>query len=146
MKKLLFITLFVNIAIGVCFSQCRVEDIPDNCASALGDYKFIKAFEVDKVYFKNNPKSSKKEFSYVFIKNTNYKIVICETKGSDNLVVDIYDSNRKLLVSNYDKKSKKYYSSIGCVSSATGVCYLRYTYNTNTPPKYCALTILGVKK
>ncbi|MCH8316998.1 MAG: hypothetical protein IIA88_00645 [Bacteroidetes bacterium] len=146
MKHLLFISLLLVLSSRFSFSQCRIGDVPGECSSSLGDYKFIKTFEIDKAYFKgNNVKNSKKEFSYVFIKGTNYKLTICNTKGSDKLVIDIYDSNRKLLVSSYDKKNKKYYSTIGLTSASTGICYLRYTYNTNVPPKYCALSILGVK-
>lgn len=119
--------------------ECGSDEFLDKFAPALGDYTFIKAFnvEIDKSGQKN-------EFSYVFSKGSNYRIVICDQNGAGNrMVVNFYDRNKKLIASNYVKSSKKFFPTLNYTCSATGVYYVEsYFENENSG---CGVNILGFK-
>ena len=151
MKKILIYCNFAIIMVLMpqwCFSQCHSKAKVETCASKLGDFKFLKAYEIDADKFKSGDKSIKKEFSYVFSKNTMYKLVLCDGSGEGNisLIATIFDTNRKLKGSSYDKKKKKKYSQIGYQCTATGIYYISFSYDGIQPPSDCSLCILGFKK
>jgi hypothetical protein len=119
--------------------ECGSDEYLEKFAPALGDYTFIKAFnvEVDKP-------GDKSEFSYVFSKGSNYRIVIGDMNGDGNkMVVNLYDRNKKLIASNYLKSSKKFFPSLNYACSATGVYYVEAFFENSKSG--CGINILGFK-
>ncbi len=119
--------------------DCGSDEFLDKFAPALGDYTFIKAFNVDL-----KKTDEKNEFSYVFSKGSNYKIVIGDQNVQGNrMVVNFYDRNKKLIASNYLKSSKKFFPTLSYACSATGVYYVESYFEDGK--KGCGVNILGFK-
>jgi hypothetical protein len=131
-----FSILFTSLASG---PDCGSDAFLDKYAPALGDYTFIKAFNVEV-----NKSGDKNEFSYVFSKGSNYRIVIGDQNGEGNrMVVNFYDRNKKLIASNYLKSSKKFFPTINYTCSATGVYYVESYFENGK--NGCGVNILGFK-
>lgn len=139
----------VFLIIGIVFSyssqsyaQCQGEKFLDGCASLLGDYVFVKSFEIGENRIK---KAGFIEYSYVLSKGTSYVITVCdEAQPGGKMIVELYDRNRKKIASSYSKKTKKHYPKIGYSCTATGVYYLKYTFEKNKAN--CGVSILGFSK
>jgi hypothetical protein len=116
------------------FAQCK----SDECVSKITDgYTFLKTYKMEKV-------GDQTEYSYVFSKETNYMLVICNKDGSSqNIKVTLFDATRKEIATNYDKKSGKYYPAIAYNCKATGIYYLKFTFNENPE---CCVSVLSFKK
>ena len=130
---------FVTVTITLCsisgFSQCDDEGFLDKCSGELKDFTFVKSFE----------SSGKQEFSYVFSKDHNYLLTVCDqVTGGGRMVVSLYDRNHKLILTSYNKATKKYYPSVGYKCTATGVYYIETSFDENA--KGCGVSILGFKK
>ena len=120
--------------------NCDVDAMVDKCGSSLGDYTFIKTFGVD--IKKSGEKPT--EFSYVFSKGSNYRIVICDQNIDGNrMIVNFYDRNKKLVASNYLKSSKKFFNLLNYTCSATGVYYVESTFEGGKEGS--GVNILGFK-
>ena len=130
------VTLTTSLALG---PDCGSDAFLDKFAPALGDFTFIKAFNVE-----INKADEKNEFSYVFSKGSNYRIVICDQNGEGNkMVVNFYDRNKKLIASNYMKSSKKFFPTLNYTCSATGVYYVESYFENGKSG--CGVDILGFK-
>jgi hypothetical protein len=143
MKKMISMMLFTALGILTISStsgpECGSDEYLDRFAPALGDYTFIKVFnvQIDKM-------DAKSEFSYVFSKGSNYRIVIGDLNEQGNkMVVNFYDRNRKLVASNYVKSTRKFYPSINYTCSATGVYYVEASFENGKTG--CGINILGFK-
>lgn len=115
-------------------AQCKSEE----CVSKVTDgYTFLKTYQMDKV-------GDQTEYSYVFSKETNYMLMICNNDGSSqNVVVTIYDSTRKEIATNFDKKTGKYYPAIVYNCKATGIYYLKFSFPDKSD---CCVSVLSFKK
>lgn len=130
---LLFCILF-NAVVYSGTAQCDSEDFLDKCSSQLNEFTFVKSFE----------SSKKTEFSYVFSKDHSYVLTICDnTAGKGKMTVNLYDRNHKLIMSSYNKASKKNYPAISYNCSATGVYYIETDFSDSNS---CGVSILGYKK
>lgn len=119
--------------------DCGSDAFLDKYAPALGDFTFIKAFNVE-----TKKSDEKNEISYVFSKGSNYRIVICDQNSDGNkMVVNLYDRNKKLIVSNYLKRSKKFFPTINYTCVATGVYYVESYFENGKSG--CGVNILGFK-
>ncbi|OFY84214.1 MAG: hypothetical protein A3F72_14395 [Bacteroidetes bacterium RIFCSPLOWO2_12_FULL_35_15] len=119
--------------------DCGSDAFLDKYAPALGEFTFIKAFNVE-----INKADEKNEFSYVFSKGSNYRIVICDPNPEGNkMVVNFYDRNKKLIASNYLKSSKKFFPTLNYTCSATGVYYVESYFENGK--NGCGVNILGFK-
>ncbi len=130
MKKLpLILSVFACwcLSVGTAKAQCDPENFIDKCNAKLAEgYTFLKSYSVEGA----KATDSKVEYSYVFSKDTNYLLTLCGN-GSDmpaNMVVTLYDSNRKKLASSYDKDNKRYLPAIGIRIAATGIYYLTFSF------------------
>lgn len=130
----LFALLVLSVFAIPSFAQCQ----SDECVSKLSEgYSFLKTYKMEKV-------GDKAEHSYVFSKDTNYMLVVCNKDGStENVAVTLLDSNRKEIASNVDKKTGKYYTAIAYNCKATGIYYLKFTFN-DVPQ--CCVSVLAFKK
>lgn len=143
MKKhsLLVLTACLLMAFSAS-AQCDAEKFLNHCNSKLANgFTFLKSYHIDK----GKAASGKVEYSYVFSKDTNYMLTLCNKDGDPkNLAVSIYDQNRKLIYSSFDKKSNTFYPFIGYRASSTGIYYLTFTFEGDGPE--CGGSVLGFKR
>lgn len=141
-KSALLAGLLMFLGVLTYAQQCEDESFRDGCAQLLGDYTFVKSFEIDESRMK---KTGVIEYSYVLSKGTNYVITGCDqAKPGGRLIVELFDRNRKLIASSYDKRSKKHYPKLGYNCTATGVYYLKYHFEKDKAD--CGISVLGFSK
>ncbi|MCK4920055.1 MAG: hypothetical protein KAS71_03355 [Bacteroidales bacterium] len=137
LKIILFLMLLTTPKIS--FGQCSSDEFLDNCAAKLETFTFIKAFNTEM------KKTQKVEYSYIFSKGSSYMIVACDQDiPGAKMIINLYDRNKKLIVSSYNKKSKKHYPDLLYPCSATGVYYLEVTFEGSKGG--CGVSLLGFKK
>src|ERR1035437_1002716 len=96
----IFVLLFFMLVANINYSQCDDDAFVDKCSAPLNSYKVITSFEA----------SGKKEFQYVFSKDHSYYLSIGEILTNNaKSMVNLYDRAHKLVGTNYDKKTKKFY-------------------------------------
>ena len=137
MNKIFKISVFAMAMMllnNIANAQCKA----DECISKLGvGYTFLKTYQLEKI-------GDEMEHSYVFSKETNYMLVLCNKDGAaKNVEVSLFDSSRKLIASNYDKKNDKYYPAIAYNCKATGMYYLRFHFNSKSE---CCVSVLAFKR
>ncbi len=122
------------LAVSSTHAQCKADD----CVAKLtGGYTFLKSYQIDKT-------CEQAEYSYVFSKDTNYMLSMCNKDGStQNIVVNLYDANKKEIATNFDKKSGKFYPAIVYSCKATGIYYIKFTFNIKPD---CFASVLAFKK
>lgn len=115
-------------------AQCQ----PNECITKLGNgYTFLKNYQMERI-------GNEMEHSYVFSKETNYMLVLCNKDGgAKNVEVSLFDSSRKLIATNYDKKNDKYYPAIAYNCKATGMYYIRFNF---TDKSECCVSVLAFKR
>lgn len=139
-SKIVFLSILVVTCSFFSNPPCDSDDFLDSCASSLGDFTFIKNFNVTV-----KKSGDKTEYSYVFSRDSEYKIVICDQNESGKrMIVNFYDRGKKLIASNYLKSSKKFFSTINYKCSATGMYYVEAFFEGEKSG--CGLNIIGFKK
>ncbi|MFN8335588.1 MAG: hypothetical protein U0U09_10695 [Cyclobacteriaceae bacterium] len=141
MKKLIFFaaTLFLlntSDAVG----QCNSENLSSQCIPKLAaGFNFLKSYKIDG----DGGNKEKVEYSYVFLKGTQYMINICApVQPTDGIIVSLFDSNRNKVASS--KIDNQFISAIAYPCNATGVYYIQYTFEK--PSSYCGGSALGFKR
>jgi hypothetical protein len=114
-------------------AQCPPEDLVKKCSGKLGDYMFLKSFKIEKA-------TEDVEYSYVFTTNTSYLISLGNNTGDGNIEVNVYDSARKLVMSN--KLKDKVYPTITYTCKTTGIYYMSYKIKDGN----CGVSVVGFKK
>lgn len=134
LKWILVTGFFTAFSFGLS-AQCDNEEFLDNCSAKLNDFKFVKSFEANK----------KTEFSYVFSKDHNYLLTVCDDASGNKgkMKVNLYDRNHKLIMSSYSRAKRKYYPMLSYKCSATGVYYIETEFSGGNA---CGVSILGYKK
>jgi hypothetical protein len=121
--------------------QCTDDVFLDKCAANLGTFNYIKSF----VAYANPRKKANNEYTYVLSKGSTYIIIICdENINGGKMDISLYNMNHDLIASTYNEIEKKHYQIIQFPCSATGVYYLRATFEGTK--KGCGLCILGFNK
>lgn len=138
------LTLLFGLAIlsSTSQAQCDADKHKNQCVAQLADgYTFIKS------YLLNDGKlngSGEIEYSFVFSSGTTYMLTFANALGaSENIEIKLFDPNKKLLASNHDKKSGRFFP-IGYKCKATGVHYMTFKFVENTD--VCGLSVLGFKR
>lgn len=141
-KKLTFLLIISGLLFPLfSYGQCDTNIFLDKCASNLGTYNYIKSF----VTYANTRKKTKQEHAYVFSKGSTYIMVACtEYSGEGKLVISLYDRNHNLIARNFDEETKKYYPDLQYPCSATGVYYIKATFEGTR--NGCGMCILGFSK
>jgi len=133
MKKTFSYIIFSVILSISAFGQCQT----DECVAKINEgYTFLKSYKIEKI-------GDQLEYSYVLSKETNYMLVMCNGGTGQNTIVTMFDSNRKEIATNQDKKTGKVYPAIVYQCKATGIYYLRFSF-VDQPA--CCVSILGFKK
>lgn len=138
---IMIVVMGTSLIPGVTFGQCGTDDFLDKCASQLGTYNYIKSFTVDvRAGRKNN-----NENSYVFSNGSKYMLIACdENVVGGKMIMNLYDRNHNLISSTYDQVNNKYYSNLVYQCLATGVYYIKITFDK--AKKGCGLCIIGFNK
>ncbi len=139
--KLLSITIAVfAISIGASNAQCAADEQANACISKLQDgFTFLKTFKVDG----QGGAKAKIEYSYVFSKDTQYYLNICNNgTDTDGIIVTMYDSKRQVVSSNYNKG--KFYPGLIYPCNATGIYYITFTFEESQ--NFCGGSVLGFKR
>ena len=141
MKKLVFFifSLFLLNTSDVA-GQCNADNLSNQCIPKLATgFNFLKSYKIEG----ESGSKEKVEYSYVFLKGTQYMINICApTQPTDGIIVSLYDSNRNKVASS--KLNDQYISAIAYPCNATGVYYIQYTFEK--PSSYCGGSALGFKR
>lgn len=137
MKKAIIISLFSALSMSG-YAQCDFDSKVEECSKLLGkDYTFLKMYDI-----KQSTKSGVIEYSNVLSKGNTYKLNTCLADSKNNLVVKIYNHERKLIATNKDEKTGKIYSGIAYECKSTGIYYLQFeplAEMTNN----CSYSVLG---
>jgi hypothetical protein len=116
----------------------KAQCVSDECVAKISEgYTFLKTYKMETI-------GDEIEYSYVFSKDTNYMLVVCNKEGNgQNITVTLMDSNRKEIASSYDKKSDKHYPAIVYNCKSTGIYYLRFSFKDK---QECCVSVLAFKK
>jgi hypothetical protein len=135
---LIFTTLFFPLFL---FGQCDTDAFLDPCASNLGTYNYIKSFTI----IASPRKRANPEYSYVLSKGSTYMLIVCNQNApGGKMIISLYDRNHNFIGSTYDEDTKKNYTDLIFPCSATGVYYIRASYEGVKGG--CGLCILGFTK
>lgn len=139
MKRILLNLAFLLLLATVSNAQCNPDGLAPACNAKLGDFTFIKNYKIDPAKVVNGVS----EFSYVFSKDTQYFLSVCDGKSdSPKIEITLMDSNKKPLATNVD--GGKYYPGIAYKCTTTGIYYM--SFNVSSAAEKCAVSALGFKK
>jgi hypothetical protein len=141
MKKLIFfIALVFLLNFSDATAQCNSDNLSSQCVPKLAaGFNFLKSYKIDG----DNGTKDKVEYSYVFLKGTQYMINICApNQPTDGIIVSLYDSQRNKVASS--KMDNQFISAIAFPCNSTGVYYIQYTFEK--PSSYCGGSALGFKR
>ena len=121
-------------------AQCGADAKANACISTLQNgFTFLKTFKVDG----QAGAKAKVEYSYVFSKDTQYFLNICnDGEETDGIVVTMYDSKRQMISTNFN--NGKYYPALVYPCNATGIYYITFTFQESQ--NYCGGSVLGFKR
>jgi hypothetical protein len=141
MKKFVFIILFSSVfEVGAfeLIDPCNTDKLANDCIPKLSaGYNFLKSYKVD------GASKDKVEYSYVFMKGTQYMINLCATgTTSDGVVISILDKDRNKVASS--KINGQTVSAINYPCNASGIYYIQYTFDE--PSSRCGGSALGFKR
>lgn len=141
MKKfVLFIAIVFLFNSSDVTAQCNSESLSSECIPKLASgFNFLKSYKIDG----GGGSKEKVEYSYVFLKGTQYMINICApSQPTDGIIVSLYDGQRNKVASS--KLNNQFISAIAYPCNATGVYYIQYTFEK--PSSYCGGSALGFKR
>lgn len=118
--------------------QCNNNTEDAMCIERISQTNtFVKSYKL------NNKVQSNKEFSSVLAKDTQYYLNLCE-KGrlSTNVVINVYNTKRKLIASNKTKNEVLPELSFEC--QKTGVYYFEFQANENAAD--CGIGALSFRR
>ena len=140
-RLILLIVIGVSLFTKYSFGQYETDVFLDKCASNLGTYNYINSF----ISYAHQRKKATTEYSYIFSKGSSYMMVACtENASGGKMVISLYDRNHNLIASTYDEETKKYYPDLLYPCSATGVYYIKATFEGTK--NGCGMCILGFSK
>lgn len=121
-------------------AQCGADAKANECISTLQDgFTFLKTFKIDG----QGGAKTKVEYSYVFSKDTQYFLNICnDGKDTDGIVVTMYDSKRQMVSTNFN--NGKFYPGMIYPCNATGIYYITFTFKDSQ--NHCGGSVLGFKR
>jgi len=141
MKKAVFVILFSSLfflGASDIADQCNADKLANDCIPKLsGGFNFLKSYKVD------GSSKDKVEYSYVFMKGTQYMINLCANgTDTDGVVVSILDKDRNKVASS--KINGQIVSAISFPCNASGIYYIQYTFDD--PSGHCGGSALGFKR
>jgi len=141
MKKIATVILFSSffcLGASEWSDQCNSDKLANDCIPKLSaGFNFLKSYKVDGIA------KDKVEYSYVFMKGTQYMINLCVNgSATDGVVVSILDKDRNKVASS--KINGQAVSAINYPCNASGIYYIQYTFEE--PSSHCGGSALGFKR
>ena len=142
-KYILLLIAFIAFTYQV-FSQtdCLSPKFEDKCSGV------ITSIIDDYVYLKSRAFSSQVStdvlFSVSLKRNIKYVFSVCELFGNNNMVINLYDENDKIVASNIDPKTKKIITAMTFKPTAAGKYYVLATFEKKE--SNCCLILFGLMK
>lgn len=138
MKKITLLLISYLICFS-CMAQCD-DAFLDNCATKLNGNTFLKAYKINP----SEQKSGKPvEYSYVFSKDTYYYLSICSDAPENLMIVNLFDKNKRIIATSFDKRTGKHYPALSYKCMATDVYYLSFEFENNSG---CGVGVLGFQE
>lgn len=131
------IAVLIFVSTDFAISQCNPTEFLDTCpANIPSGFTFVKSYELNAL----GNSAKKIEKSYVFSKDMTYSLAMC--KGDPNVIVKIFDSNRKEVASNFYEN--KTLPTFGFRCGVTGIYYMAFSFDK--AQKDCGAAVLAFKK
>jgi hypothetical protein len=122
---------------NAAISQCNPSELVTACPSNIPTgFTFVKSYELSAV----TNAAKRVEKSYVFSKDMTYSLALC--KEAPDVLVKIYDSNRKEVASNHF--NDKVLPTFGFQCGATGIYYMAFSFEN--AKQDCGAAVLAFKK
>ena len=134
------LTVFVSLIFSFsAYCQCDTDELPDDCATNLGTFNYIRSFTANAA----QRKKSSREFTYVFSKGSTYLMVACTEKlNNGKMIITLYDRNHDQIATTSNEENGKDYPALKFECNTTGVYHFRISFaGTN---KGCGICILGI--
>jgi len=140
--SLIIILFVINLFPRIASAQCEDDEFLDHCFELLGDYTYIKTYESEA---KEGSSKYPHTNAYIFSKGTRYVITACgKNSEGDKMIINLYNRNRRLVASSFNKRGERNYSKIIYNCSATGIYYIQPIIDKKDGR--CGISILGFKK
>jgi hypothetical protein len=129
MMKKIIITSYFLITIGLLSFGQSADPIVSKCALSAGDdAKYVKDYRIQLGKALTQSDLRYKDNISLW-KNTKYRFTLCSTEGSKGqLIFDIKDDANKIVVSSFDKKTGKTYTSIDFICQKSGKYQISYDF------------------
>ena len=136
-RPLLFCFMLL-VATQVSYAQCNAEKYKDKCINSLPPgFNFKQLFNITS---KANGKQ-KIEFSTNLKRGHLYMINVANKEGlQKNIVVKFYDAHRRIIATNYDDRTGKFWP-IGYACNSSGVYFITFEFINNE--NKCGIAVLG---
>ena len=139
MLKLQLIVLFSVLVSFTGIAQCANQASDVQCVEKItSSNTFVKSYKLDA------QRNGDTEFSTVLVKDVRYYLNLCEDGAvSNDVVINVYDNNRKLIVSNKTKE-QSIDSELSFTCDKTGVYY--FIFKEGSAKGTCGLGALSFRK
>lgn len=142
MKKYisLIIIYFITISAFAQSADCNSFEFLDNCAKELGEFTFVKSYNV-KLAAPKPSSGNATEFQYILSRGHTYIFVICGG-GDKEMELDVLNKDKKKIATN--NVNRQYHNKIQFDCNATGAYYLKASFKGGN--NGCGAIIIGFKK
>jgi hypothetical protein len=133
MKKLFIIFSFLLATGSLSFAQTS-DSFVRNCALNAGtDAKYLKDFRIQ--LGKGVAQSELRYKANISLwKNTRYRFSMCNTEDSQGvLFLNIKDESNNLVLSSYDQRSGKTFTSVDFVCRKSGIYHISFDFTDGQP-------------
>jgi hypothetical protein len=139
MLKLQLIVLFSVLVSFTGIAQCASQASDVQCVEKItASNTFVKSYQLDA------QRNGDTEFSTVLVKDVRYYLNLCEDGAvSNDIVINVYDNNRKLIVSNKTKE-QSIESELSFTCDKTGVYY--FIFKEGSAKGTCGLGALSFRR
>lgn len=142
-RLILVLFLGVTSSIDISAQKCGTKSFTDSCSVFPRDYIFTKARTIK---INNRKDLQAAVFRVILTKGNTYVITTCEGDSNDGrMVVNLMDRNDKLIMSNHNIRTGKYYNKIIFNCNASGTYHLGYLFDGGDS-KGCGVSAFGFKK
>jgi hypothetical protein len=129
MKRIVFSIIFLLATIVTISAQASDQMVSQCVMSAGSDAKYLKDFRVQ-LGKAENPTDLRFKANIALWKNTKYRFSMCNAENSSGkLILTIKDETNKVVISSFDKKTGKTYSSIDFTCNKGGIYQLCYDFD-----------------
>jgi len=134
---LVLLCLLLTLSVKVV-GQCNSEASDAQCVEKItASNTFVKSYKLD------GARTDDVEFSSVLVKDTRYYLNLCEAgEVSNNVVINVYDTQRKLITSNENDHSILPELSFNC--DKTGVYY--FVFKKSSASINCGMGALSFRR